>query len=124
MALTALYLLATVVTAIFSAHRGALYRLGVHHASAGLRISPQANPKAFSDGPIDPLPSAVDTPLSEIVVDGGPSREVVGKHSPLATALQDVEDGVQDLTKTVGPWASVSFGGGQVRLYVVPFGIG
>ena len=73
MSLTALYLLASVVTPIFSAHRSALDRLGIDHPGAGLRISPQANPKAFSYGLIDALPGAVDTPLSEIVVDGGPS---------------------------------------------------
>jgi hypothetical protein len=48
----------------------------------------------------------------------------MGKQTPLTAALQDVEDGVQDLTKTVSPRSSMSFGGGQVRLYVVPFGIG
>jgi hypothetical protein len=32
--------------------------------------------------------------------------------------------GVQDLAETVGPGASMSCGGGQMRLYVAPFGIG
>ena len=57
------------------------------------------------------------------MVDGGPSREVVREQAPLAPTLQDVEDGVQDLTKIVDPRASVSFGSGHVRLDVVPFGI-
>jgi len=88
-ALTTLYLLASfsIAALFFSAHCGALDRLGIHHACAGLRISAQANPKVFADSPIDPLPSAVDTPLSEIMVDGGPAGEVVGKQAPLATAL-------------------------------------
>jgi hypothetical protein len=58
------------------------------------------------------------------VVDGGPSRKVVGQEPPLATALQDVKDGVQDLTKIVDPGASMAFGGRQMRLDVVPLGIG
>jgi hypothetical protein len=58
------------------------------------------------------------------MVDGGPPGEVVGQEPPLATALQDVKDRVQDFTKTVGPGSSMSFGGGQVGLDIVPFGIG
>jgi hypothetical protein len=48
----------------------------------------------------------------------------VRQQTPLTTALQKVEDGVEDLTESVGPGPSESFRGGQVRLYVVPFGIG
>src|SRR5215217_1908720 len=74
-ALTAFYLLSTVVSTLFSAHSGALDRLGVHHpGTTGLWISVQANPKALADSPVDPLPGAIDTPFSEIVVvEGGPS---------------------------------------------------
>jgi hypothetical protein len=48
----------------------------------------------------------------------------VRKQAPLTTAFEDVENGVQDLTKIVDPGASESFGGWHVRLDVVPFGIG
>jgi hypothetical protein len=79
-ALTALYLLASIVTALFSAYRGTLYRLGIHHARAGLRIPLQADPEAFAESPVDPLPGAVDAPSPEVMVDGGPpSRKVVRK---------------------------------------------
>jgi len=57
-------------------------------------------------------------------LDGGPPGEVVREQAPLATALQKVEDGVQDLAETVGPGSSMSLGCGQMRLYVAPFGIG
>jgi hypothetical protein len=43
-ALTALDLLSTVVSALFPAHSGGLYRLAIDYASAGLRISLEANP--------------------------------------------------------------------------------
>jgi hypothetical protein len=48
----------------------------------------------------------------------------VGKQAPLATALQNVKDGFEDLTKIVDPGASMACGGRQMRLDVVPFGIG
>ena len=62
--------------------------------------------------------------MSEVVVDGGPPGEVVGEQAPLATALKDVEDGVEDLAKIMDPGPSVPFGCRQMGLYVVPFGIG
>jgi hypothetical protein len=86
-ALSSFDLLASVVTALFSAHRRSLDRLGVHHPGTRLRIPLRANPQAFADSSVDPLPSTVDAPSSEIVVDGGPSREVVRKQTPLATTL-------------------------------------
>jgi hypothetical protein len=92
--LTALDLLPSVVTALFSAHSGTLDSLRIHYASTGLRISFQANPQAFTDSPVDLFPGSVDAPFSKVMVDGGPSREVVREQAPLATALQDVEDGI------------------------------
>ena len=46
------------------------------------------------------------------------------EQAPLAATSQDVEDGIEDLAEAVGPRPSVSFGGGQVRLDVDPFGVG
>jgi hypothetical protein len=76
-ALSALYLLATIVAALLSAHRGAFYRLAIHHARAGLRISLQAHPKAFSQSSVDLLPGTIDAPFPEVPVNGGPPGEVV-----------------------------------------------
>src|SRR3990170_4804871 len=78
-ALASLDLLAPVVTSIFSAHRGGLNRLGIHHARAGLRAPFKADPQPFAAGPVDPLEGAVDPPGPKIMVDGGPSRKVVGE---------------------------------------------
>jgi hypothetical protein len=57
--LSAFDLLASVVSTIFSAYRCSLYRLGIDHACTGLGVPLQADPEAFSDGPVDPLPGAV-----------------------------------------------------------------
>jgi hypothetical protein len=122
--LTALDLLAPVVTPLFSAHRGTLDRLAVHHACARLRIPLQADPEAFSESTVDPLPGTIDAPNPKIMVDSGPSREVVGEQAPLTATLEKVEDGVEDFTETVGSGASLSLGGGHVGFYVFPFGVG
>jgi hypothetical protein len=92
--LCALYLLASIVTPVFSAHSGTLYRLAIDYAGAGLRISLQADAQAFSEGSVDALRGAVHAPLPEVMVDGRPSGEVVREQAPLAAAPQEVEDGV------------------------------
>ena len=55
MTLSPFDLLASIVTPLFPAYRGALDRLGIHYARAGLRIPAQANPQPFTDGAVDPL---------------------------------------------------------------------
>jgi hypothetical protein len=79
MSFSALDLLASVVAALFSTHRGALHRLRVHHARAGMGIPFEADPEAFSDSSVDPLPSSVYAPFPEVPIDGGPPGEVVGQ---------------------------------------------
>ena len=48
MPLSSFYLLGAVETPVLPAHRGALYRLGVHYSGAGLGVPFQADPEAFS----------------------------------------------------------------------------
>ena len=48
----------------------------------------------------------------------------MGEHAPLATAPQDVEDGLEDLAKAVDPRSSMPIRSRHVRFYVVPLGIG
>ena len=81
-----------------------------------LRISFQAHSQTFSEGSIDPLPATVDTPSSEVVVvEGRPTRELVRQEPPLATALhlQEVEDGIEDLAKSVDPGRPHPLGAGR-----------
>jgi hypothetical protein len=48
----------------------------------------------------------------------------VREQAPLAAAFEEVEDGLEDLTKIMDPGPSISFGGRHVRLDVVTFGTG
>ena len=48
----------------------------------------------------------------------------MGQQSPGAAALEHVEDGVEDLSRTVKTRAPVGFGSGKVRFEAAPFGIG
>jgi hypothetical protein len=73
MPLTAFDLLTSVVAALFCAHSGTLDRLAIDNACTGLRVSFQANSQTFSDSLVDLSPSAIDAPLSEVVIDGRPS---------------------------------------------------
>jgi hypothetical protein len=73
------------------------------------------------------LPGTVDTPGSEVVMDGLPGREVPRKQAPGAAALEDledIEDGIENLTGMVDLRATDSFGSRQVWLEVGSFSIG
>src|SRR5919107_2601612 len=124
MSLPTAYLLSAVVTTLFPAYSSRFDRLAVYYPGAGLRIPLQANPQPLSDRPVDPLPSAVYSPNSEVEKDRLPWWEVVGKQAPGTATPQDVEDGVQDLVRTMDPRSSGSFRGGKMRLQAGPFGIG
>ena len=76
------------------------------------------------DRAVDFLPSTVDAPFSEIVVDRFPRREVVRKQAPLATAPYHIEDGVEDFSQAIAPWSASSFQGRKMRLQTGPFCVG
>ena len=123
--LSSLDLLASVVSALVPSHAGALDRLAVHHASARLGIALLAHPQSTAQSGVYLFPGAVYAPSPEVVVDGLPRREVVGKQAPGAPATHDdVEDGLEDLARGVEPGSSWGFGDRDVGLYVGPLGIG
>lgn len=79
---------------------------------SGLRITPEADPKALADGRIDPFPRIVDPPGPEVVVNGLPGRQVVGQQAPSTSATQHVEeDGIEDLAQEMDSRAPGTFGG-------------
>src|SRR5215213_11183887 len=95
------HLLGGVEAALVASHPGGLDRLGVHYACAGLGIPARPAPHAFAQRGVQALPRAVDAPSPEPVVDGLPRRELAGQHAPRTTALQDVEDGIEDRPQAV-----------------------
>ena len=58
---------------------------------------------------MDPVQSAVPTPLVEVAPDGALGREVERQVSPLAAGAENVEDGVEDIphVRLAGPSAGV-----------------
>src|SRR5215208_5063013 len=124
MALPAANLFSAVVTSRFSAHSGSLCGLRVDYPGTRLGVSPETGSQALVDCLVHPFPGAVEAPSSEVVVDGLPRREVTGQKPPLAAALQDVENSVQDLAGAMDSWASSPFWGREMGLEVPPFGIG
>ena len=116
-ALSSLDLLTSIVATFFAAHPGGLDALAVDDASAGLWISPEVHPCPPAQCLVQPLPSAVNAPEAEVVVDGFPGREIMREQTPGAAAPHHVEeDGVEDLAQGVHPRASGSSRGGEMGL--------
>ena len=119
-ALSALDLLAPVVASFLAAYAGGLHRLAIHAARTGPGIASETDPKPLSEGGVDPLPRPIQAPDPEVMVDGLPRREVVGKETPGAAATDDVEDGIEDLAGGVDLWTTEGLGGGQMGLDDLP----
>src|SRR5438105_3877176 len=45
---------------------------------------------------MDPFPGAVDSPVTVVIVNGGPRRKVMREIPPQAPVPNDVEDGIND----------------------------
>ncbi len=107
MPLAALDLLAAVVAA-HAANAGRLDGLAVDDASAGLGIAAQAHPQPLPQHQMDPLPGAVEAPLSKVMVDRLPRRQVAGQQAPGPARPDDIEDGVENRAQAVPagptPW--------------------
>ena len=48
----------------------------------------------------------------------------MGQKPPGAATTDDVEDSVEDLTRTMDPRSAKGFGDGQMGFYAGPFGVG
>src|SRR3954471_21859582 len=105
-------------------YAGGPHRLGIHYGRAGLGVPTQPCPQGLAQRRIETLPGAVDAPGPEPMVDGPPGRKLAGQKAPGAAALEDVEDGVQDLTRRMDLGAPSLVGGGQMLLDVPEFFLG
>jgi hypothetical protein len=122
--LAALDLLGSVIAALFSTYPGSLDRLAVHYACARLRVSLEAHSHLLAQGGVHPFPGAIQAPQAEVVVDGLPGWELMWHKSPSTAATDYVKDSVEDLAQGVHSRASGSSGDRQMRLYVLPLGVG
>jgi hypothetical protein len=78
-ALSALDLLATIVSSFISAHPGRFDRLAIYDARARLRVSLEANSHPLAQGSVHPFPGSIHSPETEVMVDGLPGWEVMGQ---------------------------------------------
>jgi hypothetical protein len=63
-----------------------------------------------------PLPPPIQAPETEVVVESLPRWEVVGKQSPRTAALENVEDGIEDLAQAMETRTPDGFGSGKMGL--------
>jgi hypothetical protein len=119
-ALAPAHLLAAVEAPLLAAYPGRLYRLAVHYPCAGLGLASELLPQPPAQDAVQTLPKPVDAPSPEVVEHRLPRREVPRQHSPLATALEHVEDGVEDLAWAVEPRSSSLLRGRKVWFHQVP----
>src|SRR5215218_5026205 len=125
MALSAANLFSAIVTPRLSAHPGSLCGLRVDYPGTRLGVSPEASSQALVDCLVHPFPGAVEAPsFDAVVVDSLPRREVTGQKPPLAAALQDVENSVEDLAEAMDSWVYSPVRGWEVGLEVQSFGVG
>src|SRR5215218_10098455 len=124
MALPAANLLPTVISARFTAHPGRLGRLRIDYSCAGLWVSPQLHPQAFTQSRVELLEGSIYAPPPKPPVDGLPRREVARQKPPSAAALEDIEDGVEDLAAAVGFRSSSLVGRRNMEFQTLPFGVG
>jgi site-specific DNA recombinase len=119
-ALPAPNLLAAVKAPLLAAHPGGLGRLAVHDPRARFGISAEPLPQAAAQDAVQSFPNPVEPPPPEVVKDGLPGREVLRQHPPLAAALEEVEDGVEDLARAAEPRSAALLRGWEKRLQQTP----
>jgi len=78
-----------------------LHRLAVHHSRTWLLFSTISHSQLATQGIIDTLPYTSGSPLSEVPINHLPGRQVSGQHTPGAAAPQEVEYGVDYLSKLI-----------------------
>src|ERR687893_3099521 len=101
MPLPALDVLLGIVAVESGTFLGGLHALGVHDGYRGIRVLADSLPLRRTKHSEGAVPKAAQAEPTEVVVDGGPGREVAGQHSPGAAAPQDEEDGVEDVSQGV-----------------------
>src|SRR5215212_1155257 len=71
--------------------------LAIQDRSAGLSFLSKLQPHFFPQQTVQTLPSAIRAPHTKIMIDRFPRWQIAWQHAPRTTALQQVENTIQDL---------------------------
>src|SRR5258707_8243565 len=115
MALATSNLLAAIV-APGAANLGPFDRLAVEVADARACRPAFGQAQLASQAPLELRPSAVVTPVPEVVVHALPGREIMGQAAPGTALTVEVEQGIEDFADVGLPWAAARPGGRNQRL--------
>jgi len=70
-----------------------------------------------------PFPETIPLPQTEIVIHCFPRGQIVGKQAPRASASQQIENGIDDLTVAMKARSSMKRGSRKQRSDTAPFRI-
>src|SRR5215813_13097669 len=98
MAFASIDLLATIV-AVRARALSRPDRLTSNAGRAGGRLPPCTLAHLLPQGRVEPLPGAIKTPFSEIVIPRRPGWKLTRQEAPLAATAQHVEEGIEDPTE-------------------------
>ena len=87
-------------------------------------IPPVRCPEVAPQVGVDALPGAIVAPGAEVIVDGGPRREVTGQHAPLTTGAQFAEERIDHDTRLDSAGSAGAIAGRDKRRNHRPLGIG
>jgi hypothetical protein len=101
MSLSPFDLFGTVVSSGGPTDVGRLDALRVDHGRRGARCASGFDPGRAPERIAQASQKSALAPPAEVIVDGLPRGEVVRQHSPLATAFEQVKQGVENLARGV-----------------------
>src|SRR3954469_18510784 len=124
MPFSACNLLSGVIAALWAAHISALHALAVEDCCRGLPVFSCLLSTHCSERVMNPLPEPRDSPLSEVVIDRLPVREIQWQHPPTDASSQHVEDGVYHFTHVGGARTSSRSGSRDIVSDTFPLSVG
>jgi hypothetical protein len=92
-------------------------------APRGVGITPHLHAGGSMQCSVEPLPEALHTPQTKVMVDRFPRRQIMRQQPPGAATAQDIEDGIEDVPDRVVPRPASLLGGRQVWYERTPFSV-
>jgi hypothetical protein len=97
--------------------------LAVNDACTGLSFTSHLFTHLHAQCCMKSFPEAIFIPQTKVVIHGFLRRQIVGKQTPSASASQQIENGIDDLTVAMEARPSVKRGSREKRSNAVPFRI-